>query len=74
MVLPPARLDITRLGGDAFRVSWPTALGDWVLEQASEVPSISWTTTPGPLTTNGSTVSVEFTNTAPFRAFRLRQP
>jgi hypothetical protein len=74
VVLPPARLDITRLGGDGFRVSWPAALADWVLEQASEVPSISWTNTPGPLTTNGPAVSVEFTNAAPFRAFRLRQP
>src|SRR6266850_1141882 len=67
-----ARLDISRVGTTAVQITWATNFVDHVLEYATSLPALSWSTVTNAVTTIGDRLSVTVDTGASNRFYRLR--
>jgi hypothetical protein len=69
---PPALLSIVRQGTDVV-LSWPLADSSYALQVASVLATNAWMNYPGPLSINGSVISVTNAMSGGQEFFRLSQ-
>ena len=68
------RLGVSRFSSAQMQVTWPTNFDGYVLEQATSLPSASWTAVTNRVVTTSDSFSVTIGAGAPQRFFRLRKP
>jgi hypothetical protein len=73
-LLPVAWLNISRVGTVSVQITWATNFADHVLEYATSLPAVSWSTVPNLATNAGDRLSVTLDTGISNRFYRLRKP
>lgn len=73
-LLAQTQLSIARLGTAAVQLEWSTNFTDYVLEFATTLPAVDWSTVTNLVTTTGDRLSVTVATGASRQFYRLRKP
>jgi hypothetical protein len=73
VLVPQARLSISRVGAGSFRMTWATNFADHVLEYTPHLADAAWNTVTNAVDRAGDRLSVTVDVDGPSRFYRLRQ-
>lgn len=73
-LVPQPRLIISRAGSASVRIVWATHFTEHVLEHATAVPGVGWSTVTNAVTTVADRLSVTVATDAAEQFYRLRKP
>src|SRR5512133_1329374 len=73
-LLPVSWLSVSRVSPASFQISWSTNFADYMLEYATNLPALAWSSVTNVATDSGDRLSVTLDAAASRQFYRLRRP